>query len=394
MGTTYNSPGGSYVGTFGPGYLDSRDERKSGGGTRRNPTDVVEFGVSRKGRGASPKYGGQPGGWDQGRNRGDLAGARAAAEDDLNARLDEIRSQYSGGGGDGGAGAAVKEALDFLNKVKGNRSAIKGTYEEFGNISGQYGKEAVEAADQVVENSEEYFEEQGQDREQFIKDEYAGAEDIVAQYAELMGAGDMAKVAAQSEVDGEQFALDEASAESSQIMAMIELEEIVFNRQALADTARTGGQNDRRAEVTDANFANQQEDAEKRLAAARAAAARAAAARRASIAARNAAIAEARAEGNYDEVKAGQYSALSYMNKNGKGIPKDRADFILGKLFNGIEAFVPGDRRTVASHYADQGLTRDELSLLSGGLDAYYDGRDSELAASGKPAYGDYRFSE
>lgn len=328
---------------------------------------------------------------DPDRTTGDY---RGDADASLEARIAAINAQYGGGGGDGGAAAAVQQALAYLNDVKGNRGAIAGAYDEFIDITSPYGQAAAESALQVKENSEEYFEQQGVDREEFIKAQYEGAEDIIAEYAELIGAGKTAEVAAKAEVDGEQLALEQSEAETSQIMAMIELEEIVLNRQALADTAQSEGRNDRRAEVMDAQFAEQQKAAEERLAAARRAAAAAAAARRASMAARNAAIAEAREEGRYDEVTAGQYSALSYLNKNGRGLAGDRAEFLKAKAFNAIENFIPPSYGEIGGYFQGQGLSSDEIKLITGTVDAYYDGRDNELRQQGSDPSAQYKFSE
>lgn len=318
---------------------------------------------------------------------------RGTVDSSLEDTIAAISAQYSGGGG-GDGGAAVREALAYLSDVKGNRGAIAGAYDEFIDITSPYGEAAAESALLVKENSEEYFENLGVDREEFIKAEYAGAEDVIAQYAELIGAGKTAEVAAKAEVDGEKLALAQSEAETSQVMAMIELEEIVLNREALAETAVSEGRNDRRAEVMDAQFAEQQKAAEERLAAARRAAAAAAAARRASIAARNAAIAQAREEGRYDEVTAGQYSMISYLNKNGSGLPGDRAEFLRAKAFNAVENFIPASTQEIAQYFAGQGLSSDETKLITGAVDSYYDGRNKELEQSGGQTASQYTFAE
>lgn len=387
--------GVNYVGKYGPGYIAAPPKSGKQGGGGRDPFDFYTGSlVNTKPVKYTPRTKFNTTGANLDRkaagetfNRGDRTSGdyRGAVGSDVNDEINRIRSRYSGGGGgDGGAGAAVKKALEFLKDVKGNRSAIAGTYEGYDEITGVYSKEAIASAAEVYDNSEEYFKTAGVDRADFINETYQGAEDTVSKFAELIGSGRPAEAAAQAEITGREFELEAAEAETNETLALIQLEEVMREKDAFASQARDEGQIDRRAVETDVAFKQQQEAAEEQLANARRAAAAAAARRRASIAARNAAISSARKTGQYDEVAAGQYSAVSFLNQNGGDMARDRGEWITAKTFNAIENFVPANPKTIKKHFEGQGMSEKELYLISGGVDAYYDGRDSELANQGR----------
>lgn len=392
MARHYEDPYDQYIYDRDVQYRATQDERNQSNGIDYSPRTSARSGGRNptRGRGTSGRNPtrGRSGGirgpapFDRDDRRSGTY--RADIEQGIEDTIAEIKARYStGGGASARANAAVKEALSYLTDVKGNRAAIAEVYDEYDDVTGVFSEEAATSAEGLSEASEAMRAAEAADRTNLIEEVYDGANQAVADIAELIGAGQAAKAAAQADVTGKQFALDEAAAEAAEFAALIDMEEAMAGSQAIADRKRDEGQIDRRAEETDVKFKQQQEDAEERLAAARRAAAAAAAARRRAIAARNAAIEEARQSGQFDVKSAGQYSAATYMNEKGSHFRPDRAEHLEAKVWNAIENGVPADPRKISVWFKDQGLSRDEIRFVSGAVDAYEDGAAYEWGLQG-----------
>lgn len=269
---------------------------------------------------------------------------------------------------------AVADALAMLTDVQANRSEAGKLYEGYNQIVTPYAEEALASAEQVGAIAQPMFDEQFAARVAGIHGAYDSAEAALVDVADLIGAGEHATAAALAEVTGRDLELQMAAAESSEIMALIELEEILLEKQAIADRARDEGQLDRRERLFDLEMQQREEAASDQLQRAREAAAEAAAARRRAIAARNAAIAEARAQATADQNDAGWYSALKVIDAEAGHLRDDKQLWLEGSVRAALEAGVPATGQGVALFLGDQRYTKEDRDIIVHAIDAFEDG--------------------
>ena len=319
-----------------------------------------------------------------------LAAAQDKAEADARARFGSLPAGRTQAHTD-----AINEALELLADVQGNEAALGDVYDQYDEVVNPFVEEALAAADGISEEMQAIIRETFGDRERVIRNAYSNAEQTVMDVAALTDAGEHAAAAAVAEIDGQELELAHAAAEAESWQALADLEEIVFEKEAIARRARDRGQISREEKLQMVWFEDQEEQAEDYLKSAREAAARAAAARKRAIAARNEAIRKAREEAAVASVLgAGAFSAEQQLYESFGHVREDRFEYLAAKAENAIQNRVPARADAVAQWFEGQDLSPEEIYGLADVLDAHEDGLENEWRKQGgepTPRSSDYR---
>jgi hypothetical protein len=309
----------------------------------------------------------------------DIRGALADIAADYDAQRDLIAAEFNSqlsGMGDGGAGAAIAEALKLIKDVQANRAAIQGVYTERNEFIDPMFAEAIQAAKDVVTTGAPMLEGIAAQNQAGITESFDTAEDDVLAAAELINAGD---AAAQSvvfdTVDGEALRIAAAMQEAVSAENILGLSAQAHEAGAISERDLDKEQMTRRSALLNMEFDQMEDAAQAQLAAARRAAAAAAARRRALASQRNAALAELDSERaqamRLNPHEAGSASAMNFLQKEARSLDYNRQQLIVSTVGNALSEQVPNNRVFQYNKDKGLGLNPTEVRIVQNALKSY-----------------------
>lgn len=318
-------------------------------------------------------------------NLGDPYRAVTGVQADLAADFDnqaaELKAYFDSqmAGGDGGAGAAIQEALNLIRGIDSNRAAIRGVYDEYGGFVDPLSNQAIEAAKGIVARGAPQLQAIAAEGQAGIEGSFDAAQAEVQAAADLIGAGQGAADSVITDaIDGEALRLAAAMEESATADNLLSLSGKAAETGAVASRDLDNDEMARRARLVDVEFEGMREEAEQRLAAARRAAAAAAARRNALARQRNAALAELeseRAKGmRLNPHEAGEATALQYLSRNAKNLDYNRQQLLVSTVGNALSEQVPSKSVRSWLNSAGVRLNEKETVLVQDALRSYTEG--------------------
>lgn len=323
-----------------------------------------------------------------------ITGVQADLEADYAKQAADIANYYNSqmGGGDGGAGAAIQEALKLIGQIDENRAAIKGVYDEYGGFVNPLSDAAIEAAKGIVSRGQPELEAIAAEGQAGIEGSFAAAEAEVQAAADLIGAGQGAAESVITDaIDGEALRLAAAMEEAATADNLLGLRSKAAETEAVAYRDLDNDEMLRRARLVDLEFEGMREEAEARLAAARRAAAAAAARRAAMARQRNAALAELESEKaramRLNPHEAGEATALNYLGKNARNLDYNRQQLLVSTVGNALSQQVPA--ASIPKYLSESGvrLNKTETELVQGALRSYSEGMRFQQRADKTSAF-------
>lgn len=391
-----------YIGKYGPGYLERSDD-----GTPTIPTgpssapgdpapplgdysSLSKFGAStpsyRTERRIREEAGPAPG--DRPGENNTYTGYATENRELVDSAVADIMAQYadqvSGGGGVSASHrAAIADALEAIAETQATRQAMNRDYGKYHATVEPFNFTAQYIAGEAADYGREAIRANADAQAEGIRIDKDEADNIVSDVAELIGADERSKKAAQERITGANMALEHAAEEAAAQILALEMEENVLRTKASSDAASDKATMQRQQVLSDARFQAQEEAQRDRLEKARAAAAAAAAAARrrraAARSARDAAVAEAKRNLNLSPAEAGLFGARHYFDEHAGGLNANRKSYVEGAALEAIADFLPPDAPAV--YEAFQGaLTYEESEIVAGTIDAHNDTRDREQA--------------
>lgn len=312
----------------------------------------------------------------------DPRSSNRATQDAYDAELEAIMKEFgramSGGSGGGGYGQAIKEAQDALRDIRENRAAIKETYAEYGGFIDPLSQEAISAAVQMVADAQPELAAIAAAAGAELEASFSNTEAAVSEEARLIGAGaaNIQEAAAREDAKEELYLAQEHQ-EVAQADRTVGLTSEAARTTAVADMKLDQGTMRRRAEMTDLQFEDMEDQAKAALEAARQAAAAAAAqarARRNALAAdRDAALQELDARYANPAMR-GRINASEFLQKNASHLDYNRQQLMWNTLTEVIERNIPVQdiRRFVNGE--SQVMSTKELYLLEGATRSFVSG--------------------
>jgi hypothetical protein len=312
---------------------------------------------------------------------GSITGVQAGLEADFAKQAAEIAAYYNSqmGGGDGGAGAAIAEALDLIRNIDANRSAIKGVYDERATFIDPLSEAAIEAAKGIVSRGQPVLKTIASEGQAGIEGSFDEAEAEVQAAAELIGAGQGAADSVISDtIDGEALRIAAAMEEAATADNLLGLSGKAAETGAVAQRDLDNDEINRRARLVDLQFEGMREEAEQRLAAARRAAAAAAARRAAMARQRNAALAELESEKaksmRLNPHEAGEATALSYLGKHARNLDYNRQQLLVSTVGNALSEQISSNNIPPWLSANEIGLNKEETALVQNAMRSYTEG--------------------